>query len=60
MNTVLNVQVDGMDTLLAILLAAIGFAIFIFLVSRSVKFVVLVAVAIAAVAAVVIFRGGVT
>ena len=46
-----------MDTLLAILLAAVGFALFIFLVSRSVKFVAFAAVAIIAVAAVVVFGG---
>jgi hypothetical protein len=46
-----------MDTLLAVLLAAIGFALFVFLVSRSVKFIAFAAVAILAVAAVVIFGG---
>jgi membrane protein YdbS with pleckstrin-like domain len=58
MNTELHVGVDGMDTLLALLLAAVGFAIFIFIVSRSVKFIVFAAVAIVAVVAVIMFGGG--
>lgn len=57
MNTALNVRVDGMDTLLAVLLAAVGFALFVFLVSRSVKFIAFATVAILAVAAIVIFGG---
>ncbi len=46
-----------MDTLLAVLLAAVGFALFVFLVSRSVKFIAFATVAILAVTAVVIFGG---
>ena len=46
-----------MDTLLAILLGAVGFALFIFLVSRSVKFIAFATVAILAVTVVVIFGG---
>ncbi|MCJ2512032.1 MAG: hypothetical protein LN409_01595 [Candidatus Thermoplasmatota archaeon] len=57
MNTALNVRVDWMDTLLAVLLAAVGFALFVFLVSRSVKFIAFATVAILAVTAVVIFGG---
>lgn len=57
MNTALNVRVDGMDTLLAVLLAAVGFALFVFLVSRSVKFIAFATVAILAVTAIVIFGG---
>lgn len=57
MNTALNVRVDGMDTLLAVLLAAVGFALFVFLVSRSVKFIAFATVAILAVAVIVIFGG---
>jgi membrane protein YdbS with pleckstrin-like domain len=57
LNTAFNVRVDWMDTLLAVLLAAVGFALFVFLVSRSVKFIAFAAVAILAVAAVVIFGG---
>lgn len=57
MNKALHVRVDWMDTLLATLLAAVGFALFIFLVSKSVKFIVFASVAILAVAAIVIFGG---
>ena len=57
MNTALHVRVGWMDTLLAILLAAVGFALFIFLVNRSVKFIAFAAVAILTVTAIVIFGG---
>lgn len=57
MNKTLNVRVGGTGMLLAVLLAAVGFALFVFLVSRSVKFIAFAAVAILAVAAVVIFGG---
>ena len=58
MNTELNLQVDRMDALLALLLASVGFGLFIFIVNRSVKYIALAAVAIIVLAVVVLFGGG--
>ena len=57
MNTGLSVRVDWMHALLLLLLAATGFALFIFFVSRSVRFIALVAVAILAAMVIAIFGG---
>ena len=58
MNTELNLQVNRMDALLALLLASVGFGLFIFIVNRSVKYIALAAVAIIVLAVVVLFGGG--
>ena len=58
MNTGLNLQVDRMDALLALLLASVGFGLFILVVNRSVKYVALAAVAVIILAVIVFFGGG--
>jgi hypothetical protein len=46
-----------MDALLALLLVSVGFALFIFIVNRSLKYIVLAALTVGVVAAVVLFGG---
>ncbi|UCE81114.1 MAG: hypothetical protein JSV94_01410 [Methanobacteriota archaeon] len=46
-----------MDKILGVLIAAVGFAVFIFMVDRSVKYLTLVGVSIIAIAALVILWG---
>ena len=57
MNTELNLQVGRMDALLALLLASIGFGLFILIVNRSVKYVALAAVVVVVLAVAVLFGG---
>ena len=57
MNTELNLQVGRMDALLALLLASVAFALFIFIVNRSVKYVALAAVVVIVLAVAVVLGG---